>query len=93
MRQPPRQRHLKLELSIGADDRDALARQLRDMAERIECEPGFLSANGPGASGGSDHGYSYRLTIDPDMDGERYRRELEQWRVQRQREILDAGPY
>lgn len=85
---PPRRR-MQLALDLHGDDQAALARALRDLADRAD-RGEILHSEGSGASGGWDSGYSYRLTVDPDMDGDKYRDQLQRWKAARDAERVAA---
>lgn len=76
-RPTPPERRMQLTLDMYADDRDSLATALRRLADKVEIDQ---IGPGEGASGGWSDGYSYRITEDPDMTGDRFRAELEEWR-------------
>lgn len=76
MNKPQRRNHLTID--IGADDHQALIDVLRDLLWRCEAKE-ILISEGNGASGGWTSGYWYSMTVDPEMDGDRYRKELAEW--------------
>lgn len=69
-------RRLELTLTLGADTLDDLADALNQIATDLLIE-GREEHNK--ASGRWSSGYSSILTVEPDMDGDRYRSEVSDW--------------
>ena len=72
---PPRRR-LELSLTIGADTLEDLHDALQQFATDLLIDNREEHIR---ASGGWRSGYSSTLTVDPEMTGDRYRREVQEW--------------
>ena len=89
----PPERRLRLKLDLGADDLDELCGALRSIANELEIEDRETVTDR--TSGGYGSGYHLTLSCDETMTGERFREELEAWRVarvaaRRERESTDV---
>lgn len=73
-------RRLQMRLDIQADSISELSDALRNIGIDLEIEG---REEREVTSGGWGSGYHYSLTCDPDMDGDIYRAELQQWMEQR----------
>ena len=74
MSDAPRRR-LELELTLGADTLEDLHDALQQIGTDLLIENREERIT---ASGGWRSGYSLRLTVEPEMDGDRYRREVQE---------------
>jgi hypothetical protein len=82
---PPPRSCIEFRLSIGAEDRDALVRALRSMADKIERDQ-----EGPnGCWGGAGSHGDYTFDHDPSITPDDYRCDLEAW-CERRREARRA---
>lgn len=72
-------RRLRMSLDLGSDDLPAMACELRSIAHDLEYEG---REERDTTSGGYSCGYHLTVSVtDPEMTGERFREELEAWRV------------
>lgn len=82
-RTPPEHRRYRVSLTLDADSPDEIERVLGQLVTDLYIDrERLLSGSGlvmDVTSGGYESGYSLRVQFDPTMDGERYRRELDEW--------------
>lgn len=83
----PIERHLVLELTLGADNRREMAHALEQLAFEILAET--LVAGG-GASGGVGAGYTWQLRVNEGVTHESYFEAIDQMLKQRREEQDDA---
>lgn len=84
----PIERHLVLELKLGADSRREMASALKQLAFEIFAE---MLVAGEGASGGVGSGYTWQLRVNEGVTHESYFEAINQMLKQR-REEQDGAP-